>query len=77
MRRLNQRLLSMLETELAQETGSIILKHEKRIAEQCDATAREMLLTALHRYAAAHTAESHDQHGGHPQRRNEGADHRP
>ena len=53
-----QRLLSMLETELAQETGSIILKHEQRIAEQCDSLAREMLLTALHRYAAAHTAES-------------------
>ncbi len=52
------RLLSMLETELAQETGSIILKHEKRMAEQCDSMAREMLLTALHRYAAAHTAES-------------------
>ncbi len=52
------RLLSMLETELSRETGSIILKHEKRIAEQCDAIARDMLLTALHRYAAAHTAEN-------------------
>jgi ribonuclease Y len=53
-----QRLLSMLDQELTQETGSIILRHEKRIAEQCDAIAREMLLTALHRFAAAHTAES-------------------
>ena len=53
-----QRLLEMLNTELTQETGSIILKHEKRMAEQCDAIARDMLLTALHRYAAAHTAES-------------------
>jgi len=53
-----QKLLSMLETELTQETGSIILKHEKRIAEQCETMGREMLLTALHRYAAAHTAES-------------------
>ena len=53
-----QRLLSMLETELAQETGQLILRHEKRLAEQCDSIAREMLLTALHRYAAAHTAES-------------------
>ncbi len=52
------RLLSMLDAELTQETGQIILRHEKRIAEQCDAMARDMLLTALHRYAAAHTAES-------------------
>jgi ribonucrease Y len=53
-----QRLLSMLDTELAQETGQLILRHQKRLAEQCDAMARETLLTALHRYAAAHTAES-------------------
>ena len=53
-----QRLLSMLDTELSQETGQIILRHEKRIAEQCDAIARNLLLTALQRYAAAHTAES-------------------
>ena len=53
-----QRLLSMLDTELSQETGQIILRHEKRIAEQCDGLARNMLLTALQRYAAAHTAES-------------------
>lgn len=52
------RLLSMLETELSQEAGSIILAHEKRMAEQCDLIGREMLLTALQRYAAAHTAES-------------------
>jgi ribonuclease Y len=53
-----EKLLSMLDQELTQETGAIILKHERRIAERCDLTARELLLTALHRYAAAHTAES-------------------
>lgn len=52
------RLLSMLDQELTHETGSLILKHEKRVAQQCDAISRDMLLTALHRYAAAHTAES-------------------
>lgn len=51
-------LLSMLDQELTQETGAVILQHERRIAERCDEMAREMLLTALHRYAAAHTAES-------------------
>lgn len=53
-----QRLLGALEDELAQETGQIILRHERQIAERCEALSREMLLTALHRYAAAHTAES-------------------
>ncbi|MEQ8786137.1 MAG: ribonuclease Y [Pirellulaceae bacterium] len=52
------KLLSMLEQELSKETGSIILKHEKKMQEICDQKSREMLLTALQRYAAAHTAES-------------------
>lgn len=52
------RLLTTLNEELAQETGQIILRHERQIAERCEALSREMLLTALHRYAAAHTAES-------------------
>ena len=53
-----RRLLEMLETQLQQETGSVILKHEKRIAETCEQKAREVLLTGLQRYAAAHTAET-------------------
>ncbi len=53
-----QRLLKTLNEELAQETGQIILRHERQVAERCEALSREMLLTALHRYAAAHTAES-------------------
>ncbi len=53
-----QRLLTTLNEELAQETGQIILRHERQIAERCESLSREMLLTALHRYAAAHTAES-------------------
>ncbi|MCA9221514.1 MAG: ribonuclease Y [Pirellulaceae bacterium] len=53
-----KRLLSRLNEELAAETGMIILKHERRLAETCELKAREVLLTALHRYAASHTAES-------------------
>lgn len=53
-----QRLLEILETQLQEETGSIILKHEKQVAETCDAKAREVMLTSLQRYAAAHTAET-------------------
>lgn len=53
-----KRLLEMLETQLQQETGSIILRHEKRMAEVCEEKSREMLVTSLQRYAAAHTAET-------------------
>jgi ribonuclease Y len=53
-----RRLMQRLEEELTQETGALLMRHEKRVAETCDAKAREMLLTAIQRYAAAHTAES-------------------
>ncbi|MBI1903034.1 MAG: ribonuclease Y, partial [Planctomycetia bacterium] len=53
-----RRLLDLLEGELQQQAGSIILKHEKRIAETCDQKAREMLITSMQRYAASHTAET-------------------
>ncbi len=53
-----RRLLEMLETQLRQEAGSVIMRHERQLAETCEAKAREVLLTALQRYAAAHTAET-------------------
>ncbi len=52
------RLLEILDSQLQQETGNVILKYEKQIAETCNEKSREMLLTALQRYAAAHTAET-------------------
>jgi len=52
------RLLEVLEDQLQRETGAVILKHEKQIAETCDQKARELLLTSLQRYAASHTAET-------------------
>ncbi len=52
------RLLDMLKTELQQESGALILKHEKETAEACEAKTRELLLTTLQRYAAPHTAET-------------------
>jgi ribonuclease Y len=54
----SKRLLDSLEQELTQEMGSILIRHEKRIAEVVDQKARLILLTAMQRYAAAHTAES-------------------
>jgi len=53
-----RRLLDLLEQQLQQEAGALILKHEKRLQEIAESKTREMLLTALQRYAAAHTAES-------------------
>jgi ribonuclease Y len=54
----SKRLLDSLEQELSQEMGSIISRHEKRVAEVVEQKSRDMLLTAIQRYAAAHTAES-------------------
>ena len=53
-----RRLLEMLDTELTHEAGAVILKHEKRLAEICEEKSREILLTAMQRYAATHTAET-------------------
>jgi ribonuclease Y len=53
-----RRLLEMLDSEMQQETGAVVLKHRKRMEEICEGQARDILLTAIQRYAAAHTAES-------------------
>lgn len=53
-----ERLLKRLEQDLHDETGSLILKHEKNLKEQCETQARNILLAAMQRFAAAHTAES-------------------
>ena len=52
------KLLDMLDLELQNEQGQMIQKFERRMAEVCDAKARDMLLTSVQRYAAAHTAET-------------------
>ncbi len=52
------KLLKDLETELHDQAGSIIMKHEKYVNEKCEEQARGVLLLALQRYAAAHTAEA-------------------
>ena len=53
-----KRLLERLSQELVQEQGALILRHEKQVAEIVDGKAKEMLITSLQRFAAAHTAES-------------------
>ena len=53
-----QRLLGKLSDELTQEAGTLVLRHKRRVAETCEVQAREMLLAAMQRYAAAQTAEA-------------------
>jgi ribonucrease Y len=53
-----RRLLEMLDNELQHEQGAIIQKHERKMQEICESKSREILVTAIQRYAAGHTAES-------------------
>jgi ribonucrease Y len=53
-----KRLLDMLDAELTHEQGAMILRHEKRLAEIVESKSRDILLTSVQRYAAAHTAET-------------------
>ncbi len=54
----SQRLMSLLEQELEQDVGNRILKHERRISEIAEQKSQEIILTAMQRYASAHTADS-------------------
>jgi len=51
-------LLKRMEDDLRHEVGGLILKHEQMLRESSQQKAREVLATAIQRYAAAHTAET-------------------
>ena len=51
-------LLRRLSEELSHEVGGLILKHEQMLKETTASKAREILATAIQRYAAGHTAET-------------------
>jgi ribonuclease Y len=53
-----KRLLELLESQLQQEVGALVLKYEQKLHEMCQQKSRDILLTAIQRYAAAHTAET-------------------
>ena len=53
-----RRLLKLLEDELADEVGGLILQHEKKMEQVCEQKSREILLTTIQRFSAAHTADS-------------------
>ncbi|MCL4167257.1 UNVERIFIED_CONTAM: hypothetical protein GTU68_064173, partial [Idotea baltica] len=51
-------LMEVLERDLEHERGSAVLKHKKQLADVVKAQSREMLLTAIQRYASHFTAET-------------------
>ncbi|MEE2937289.1 MAG: ribonuclease Y [Planctomycetota bacterium] len=53
-----ENLMKALEKELEHERGSVLLRHQKQLEEVVNTQARDMLLTAMQRFASAHTAES-------------------
>jgi len=53
-----QLLLSRLEAQLATEFGQRVQKHEERIKSTAEEKAREIVATAIQRYAAGHTADT-------------------
>jgi ribonuclease Y len=53
-----RRLLERLDQELAHAQGALILRKEKEVAAIADGKAREIVLTSIQRFAAAHTAEA-------------------
>jgi len=53
-----RRLLEQLDGELQHEAGALVMKHERHVAEICEEKSRDIMITALQRYAASHTAET-------------------
>lgn len=51
-------LLDRIGRDLKNETGSLILKFQNELKQECDKQAREVIGMAVQRYAAAHTSES-------------------
>jgi ribonuclease Y len=51
-------LLERLEKELSEEIAAKIRQHEERLKEQAEGKSREILATAIQRYAAEHTADT-------------------
>jgi len=53
-----QMLLERVERELSAEIGERILKHEEHLRQVCEEKARDIIASAIQRYAAPHTTES-------------------
>lgn len=54
----SQQLMQALESELESQRGAVLLHHKRRLSEVVKEQGREMLLTAIQRFASTHTAET-------------------
>ena len=52
------KLIESVRTELEHEIGTSVLKQRRELTKRVDDQAREMLLTAMQRYASVHTADT-------------------
>ena len=52
------RLMQSLEKDLEQQRGAALMRHKKSLNEVAKSQGRSILLTAIQRYASAHTAET-------------------
>jgi ribonuclease Y len=50
--------MQRLESQLSEEVGERLQQHESRLKDLCEHKAREILATAIQRYAGPHTAET-------------------
>lgn len=53
-----ERLMQSLEQELEHQRGTVLMRHKKALDQVAKTQGRDILLTAIQRYASAHTAES-------------------
>jgi ribonuclease Y len=51
-------LLERLERDLAQQIAARLRRHEEQLKQTCEERSRRILATAIHRYAAEHTADT-------------------
>ncbi len=51
-----RQLLKLVEDELADEVGGLIIEHEKKLGETCEQKARDVLGMTMQRLASSHTA---------------------
>ncbi|TWT41588.1 ribonuclease Y [Botrimarina hoheduenensis] len=53
-----EELLRRLESDLTAELGARIIAHEKVVTQKCEERSRELVISAVQRFAAAHTADA-------------------
>lgn len=54
----SEQLLKLIERDLADEVGALIMKHEDDVRNECEKQAREIIGMAVQRYASTHVSET-------------------